>query len=83
MPRRYLTIGVVLGVVGVLYLCAFEWMYVRRGPAANMFYFVYSENSARDTFCFRAFYPAYWVQQRFLSGQKHNDDREAVSPLSP
>jgi hypothetical protein len=73
-----ITTGIILG----LYVAAFEFMYLQRGPAANMFYFVYSENETVDNLSYRFFYPAYWIQQHVFNGQKHNDDREPVNPLA-
>jgi hypothetical protein len=73
---------IALGVAGLVYVSAFELMYLNRGPAANMVYFIYAENRKVDSVCYRLFYPLYWVQRRLLNcGQTHNDDREA--PVYP
>ena len=83
-PRRWFRgILIPLAVVGVLYVGAFELMYIRRDPAANMLYFIYSEDDSADTFSYRFFFPIYWVQRHVFGGQKHNDDRAGMDPTAP
>ena len=63
----------------LIYISAFEFMYLNRVPAANMAYFGYTDNVRAESFFYYFFYPAYWVQRRvFGFGQTHTWDREPV-----
>jgi hypothetical protein len=47
------------------------------GPAANLAFFVYSDNGVVDSVCYYAFLPLYKVD-RWLTGRKHNLDRTPI-----
>jgi hypothetical protein len=63
-----------------LYVGSYAVMYWNRRPAANMFYFIYSENSYVEEVSYHLFYPLYWIHRHVFWGQKHNDDRERIVP---
>ncbi len=71
----------ILGAVASIYIIAFELAYFNKGPATNMAYFVYFDNSRADDLAYRVFYPAYWLQRQVFEGPKHNKDRLPASPL--
>ncbi|MBI5597046.1 MAG: hypothetical protein HY928_13215 [Elusimicrobia bacterium] len=54
---------------------------IARGPAANLAYFVYSEDSRVDAACYYLFLPAYRLHQRLWEARdrgfvRHNWDRQ-------
>jgi len=66
------------------YADTYAVLYARRGPAANLAFWVYTEYGPNwaEKSLFYGFYPVYFVHTRALDGARHNwDRRDRVCPL--
>ena len=73
----------VLAVIALLAGYASAYLFIPRLPAANLAYFVYSDNPGVDSTCYYFFLPAYRLHQRFnklrnIGFTRHNWDRPAM-----
>ena len=59
------------------YAIKYGVLYHLRCPATNLSYWAYSERTEdwAEKCLYYGFYPAYFVHQRVLGGQRHNYDR--------
>ncbi len=77
---RAKTSTLALFVAALLYIAAYAVAWEQRRPAANMAYFVYSDNDTTDRICYRVFYPLDWLHRRLFDSGKHRFDATPMRP---